>query len=47
MEWNYQIRLEKKIESLIDKKIVKNLSNPEKLGRVKRLEIGTKDYIKF
>ena len=40
-------KIEKKIESLIDKKIVKNLSHPEKLGRVKRLEIGTKDYIKI
>ena len=36
-----------KIENLIDKKIVKNLSKPEKLGRVKRLESGTKDYIKI
>ena len=40
-------KIEKKIESLIDKKIVKNLSNPEKLGRVKRLETGTKDYLKI
>ena len=40
-------KIEKKIESLIDKKIVKNLSNPEKIGRVKRLETGTKDYIKI
>ena len=40
-------KIEKKIESLIDKKISKNLSNPEKLGRVKRLESGTKDYIKI
>ncbi len=40
-------KIEKKIESLIDKKIVKNLSNPEKLGRVKRLETGTKNYIKI
>ncbi len=40
-------KIEKKIESLIDKKINKNLSNPEKLGRVKRLESGTKDYIKI
>ena len=36
-----------KIESLIDKKIIKNLSKPEKLGRVKRLETGTNDYIKI
>ena len=40
-------KIEKKIEKLIDKKIYKNLSNPEKLGRVKRLESGTKDYIKI
>ena len=40
-------KIEKKIETLIDKKITKNLSNPEKLGRVKRLESGTKDYIKI
>ena len=39
--------IEKKIENLIDKKIYKNLSIPEKLGRVKRLESGTKDYIKI
>jgi phosphoglucosamine mutase len=40
-------KIEKKIESLIDKKITKNLSSPEKLGRVKRLESGTKDYLKI
>ncbi len=40
-------KIEKKIESLIDKNISKNLSNPEKLGRVKRLESGTKDYIEI
>ena len=40
-------KIEKKIENLIDKKIDKNLSRPEKLGRVKRLESGTKDYIKI
>ena len=40
-------KIEKKIEKLIDKKIYKNLSNPEKLGRVKRLESGTEDYIKI
>ena len=40
-------KIEKKIEKLIDKKIDKNLSNPEKLGRVKRLESGTEDYIKI
>jgi phosphoglucosamine mutase len=40
-------KIEKKIENLIDTKINKNLSSPEKLGRVKRLESGTKDYIKI
>ncbi len=40
-------KIEKKIEKLIDKKISDNLSNPEKLGRVKRLESGTKDYLKI
>jgi phosphoglucosamine mutase len=40
-------KIEKRIESLIDKKITKNLSNPENLGRVKRLESGTKDYLKI
>tara|TARA_Y100000741_G_scaffold35652_1_gene25039 strand:+ start:102 stop:1433 length:1332 start_codon:yes stop_codon:yes gene_type:complete len=40
-------KIEKKIESLIDKKITKNLSNPEKLGRVKRLESGTSEYLKI
>ena len=40
-------KIEKKIENLIDKKINKNLSNPEKLGRVKRLESGTNNYVKI
>ena len=40
-------KIEKKIENLIDKNIKKNLSNPEKLGRVKRLESGTDDYLKI
>ena len=40
-------KIEKKIESLIDKKVLINLSSPEKLGRVKRLETGTKDYLKI
>ncbi len=40
-------KIEKKIENLIDKKIYKNLSKPEMLGRVKRLESGTKNYIKI
>ncbi len=38
---------EKKIENIIDKNIVKNLSEARKLGRVKRLETGTRDYIKI
>ena len=38
-------KIEKKIENLIDKQISKNLSIPEKLGRVKRLESGTQKYI--
>jgi phosphoglucosamine mutase len=40
-------RIEKKIEKLIDKKVIKSLSAPEKLGRVKRLESGTENYIKI
>jgi len=40
-------KIEKKIENLIDRKIIKNLSSPEKLGRVKRLESGTKNYLKI
>jgi len=40
-------KIEKKIESLIDKKIINNLSKPEKIGRVKRLESANKDYIKI
>ncbi|MDA8670903.1 phosphoglucosamine mutase [Candidatus Pelagibacter bacterium] len=40
-------KIEKKIENLIDKKIEKHLSSPDKLGRVKRLESGTKEYIKI
>ena len=40
-------KIEKKIENLIDKQIANNLSIPEKLGRVKRLESGTNDYIKI
>ena len=40
-------KIEKKIEHLIDQNIQKNLSEPEKLGRVKRLETGTLDYIKI
>ena len=40
-------KIEKKIEGLIDRKIEDNLSKPNKLGRVKRLESGNKDYIKI
>jgi len=40
-------KIEKKIEKLIDRKITANLSSPEKLGRVKRLENGTKEYLKI
>jgi len=39
--------IQKKIESLIDKSIEKHLSKPKFLGRVKRLESGTDDYIKI
>ena len=40
-------KIEKKIESLIDKKVGNNLSRPKELGRVKRLETGNKNYIKI
>jgi phosphoglucosamine mutase len=40
-------KIEKRIEGLIDSKIEDNLSQPKELGRVKRLESGTKDYIKI
>jgi len=40
-------KIEKKIENLIDKKIENNLSNPNELGRVKRLESGNKYYIRI
>ena len=40
-------KIEKKIETLIDKKIMNNLSIPKELGRVKRLESANKDYIKI
>ncbi len=38
-------KIEKKIEKLIDSKIINNLSKPEQLGRVKRLEDGNDKYI--
>ena len=40
-------KIEKKIESIIDKKVSIHLSQTQKLGRVKRLETGTKDYLKI
>ena len=40
-------KIEKKIEKLIDSKIIKNLAKPEILGRVKRLEDGNDKYIKI
>jgi len=40
-------KIEKKIESLIDKKIVAQLSRPHKLGRVERLENGNERYIEI
>jgi len=40
-------KIEQRIERLIDSKIVKNLSKPENLGRVKRLEHGTEKYIEI
>ncbi len=39
--------IEKKIENLIDSKIALNLSDPIKLGRVKRLEDANENYIKI
>ena len=38
-------KIEKKIERLIDSKIIKNLSRAEILGRVKRLEDGNDRYV--
>jgi len=40
-------QIEKKIEKLIDAKNTKQLTNPELLGRVKRLEDGNDKYIKI
>ena len=40
-------KIEKKIEKLIDAKITNNLSKPETLGRVKRLESANDDYIEI
>ena len=38
-------KIQKKIENLIDLNVKKHLSNPKLLGRVKRLETGTDDYL--
>ena len=38
-------KIQKKIENLIDLNVKKHLSNPKSLGRVKRLETGTDDYL--
>ena len=40
-------KIEKKIENLIDTKIINHLSEPKSLGRVKRLEDGNDKYIKI
>ncbi len=40
-------KIEKKIEKLIDSKITKNLSKPNVLGRVKRLENANDKYIEI
>ncbi len=40
-------KIEKKIENLIDTKTIYHLSEPETLGRVKRLENGNERYIKI
>ena len=40
-------KIENKIEKLIDAKIIRQLTNPKLLGRVKRLEDGNDKYIKI
>jgi phosphoglucosamine mutase len=40
-------KIEKKIEKLIDSRLIKNLSKPEVLGRVQRLEDANDKYIKI
>ena len=40
-------KIEKKIEKLIDSKIIKQLSSPKVLGRVKRIENANDKYIKI
>ena len=38
-------QIEKRIENLIDSKIIENLAIPKKLGRVKRLEDANENYV--
>tara|TARA_B100001057_G_scaffold332450_1_gene332848 strand:- start:2352 stop:3677 length:1326 start_codon:yes stop_codon:yes gene_type:complete len=40
-------KIQKKIENLIDRNVEDHLSKPELLGRVKRLETGTEEYLKI
>ena len=40
-------KIQRKIEILIDSKVINHLSKPRLLGRVKRLESGTDEYIKI
>ena len=40
-------KIQKKIENLIDSEVTNHLSRPFFLGRVKRLESGTDEYIKI
>ena len=40
-------KIQKKIEGLIDSKVKNHLSKPKLLGRVKRLETGTDNYIQI
>ena len=40
-------KIEKKIEKLIDSKIIERLSTPQTLGRVKRIENANEKYIKI
>ena len=40
-------KIQRKIEILIDTKVTNHLSKPKLLGRVKRLESGTDEYIKI
>ena len=40
-------KIQRKIEILIDSKVTNHLSKPKLLGRVKRLESGTDEYLKI